>query len=165
MFGAAVVDLDVIKTSALESGVPWQQAGMTAYETIYALAADNLAAVDVIVDAPSYYPELPERLRAIADAAGAAHVFVECVCSDLETVDQRLRARTRLRSQMPSVDGSPDDAEAHLGPDRPPLRVHDRVTHRPDDGLIVVDTSLDIPLRDLADDVRNRIEHALRASG
>jgi len=123
----------------------WQTAGRAAYESLYALTLANLAVVNVIVDAPSYYPEVPARLREIAAACGTPHMFVECVCADVDLVDRRMRSRHRLRSQMPSLDGTPDDAPPYVDRHGNLERVHDRVTFRPDDGIIVVDTT-ELPL-------------------
>jgi len=141
-FGAAVFDLDVVKSACLQKGTSWSLSGAAAYESLYELTRDNLPHISVIVDAPSHYEILPKRLAAIASEAGAHHVFVECMCDDLHVVDTRLRARDRLRSQMPSVDGTPDDAPPYVNADGEPEQVHKRKTYRPSVNLLRVDTSL-----------------------
>lgn len=139
--GAAVLDLDIIKSACLNAGLPWASAGQAAYESLFALAADNIGCCPVIVDAPSYWPDIPTQLAAIAAEAAVTHIFVECVCPDRELIDKRLRQRDGLRSQMPSLDGQPRDAAPYVDADGRPEAVHDRVTYRPDCLRIEVDTS------------------------
>ncbi|MCP3881775.1 MAG: ATP-binding protein [Sulfitobacter sp.] len=162
-FAAAVIDLDVVKTACLDSGVAWQLAGASAYESLYELCRDNLTYVPVIVDAPSYYEILPIRLSEIAAQAQATHVFVECVCDDLAEVDRRLRNRARLRSQMPSVNGTPQDAPPYVDNEGHPEIVHLRPTYRPDKNLIVVDTSSDLSVTAHISTVVEQVE-TLRSS-
>lgn len=148
--GAAVLDLGIVKSACLDAGVPWSVAGQVAYESLFALAADNIRYSSVIVDAPSYWPEIPKNLAAIAAAASVAHIFVECVCADMELIDKRLRQRDGLRSQMPSLDGQPRDAPPYAGSDGTPEAVHDRLTHRPDCLQFRIDTTTSDSPADLA---------------
>ncbi len=144
--GAMIIDLDVLKTAALDGGASWDVAGATSYEGIYALTEHNLPLVPVIVDAPSYYEQIPRRLRAIAETHQQPHLFVECICTDPELIDQRLRSRKKLRSQLPSLDGLPPDAPPFTDADGHPQPIHDRQTLRPPDGIITVDTTPGSPV-------------------
>lgn len=124
--GATVLDLDVLKSALLDLGLGWEQAAQGAYAGLHALA-DDLVSVEggrVIVDTPSYWAEIHERLTAIADAHGAAYAFVECE-ADEGIRAERLAARPRHRSQVRGPDANPIDAPAGMGV------VHHRAIERP----------------------------------
>jgi predicted kinase len=72
--GAAVLDLDTIKSALLEAGLDWDGSSKGSYAAIYALVDDLLSieGAGVIVDTPSYWAEIGDRLTAAADAHGAA---------------------------------------------------------------------------------------------
>ena len=82
--GAVVVDLDVIKSALLDAGLSWSEASSASYSVIDALAADQLrfARVPVVVDTPSYWPQIHERLTGLADEHHAAYRFLECSADD-----------------------------------------------------------------------------------
>lgn len=114
--GAAVLDLDTIKTSLLKAGLDWDASSKGSYEAIYALV-DDLLSIDgarVIVDTPSYWAEINVRLTAAADARKAAYVFVECV-ADESVRTRRLGERPTRRSQVTGLGSNPLDAPADLG--------------------------------------------------
>lgn len=111
-----VLDLDSLKTALLDAGAGWDLASSASYAAIYSLVEDNLrrAGAVVIVDVPSYWREIHERLASTADRLGANYVFVEC------EVPERIRAaritsRAARRSQIPSLGASPIDAPPSAG--------------------------------------------------
>ncbi len=118
--GGLVLDLDTIKSALLESGVDWAKASSGSYEVIYGLVNDLLPIPQavVIVDTPSYWLEIHERLTAAADAFDATYRFVECVAEE-EVRATRLSERPTRRSQIRelginSVDATPDTDAVHL---------------------------------------------------
>ncbi len=124
--GAAVLDLDTIKTSLLEAGLDWDASSKGSYAAIYALV-DDLLSIDgarVVVDTPSYWAEINARLTAAADGHGAAYVFVECV-ADEAVRTRRIEARPTRRSQVTALGSNPRDAPADLGD------LHHRPIERP----------------------------------
>lgn len=141
--GAAVLDLDTIKTSLLEAGLDWDASSKGSYAAIYALV-DDLLSIDgarVIVDTPSYWAEINARLTASADAHGAAYVFVECV-ADEPVRALRLARRPTRRSQVAGLGSNPLDAPSDLGD------LHHRAIERPTGRPCVVvhtDGPLDLP--------------------
>lgn len=107
-----VIDLDTIKTSLLDSGARWHEASAWSDPISYALVDDSLD-VDgswVIVDTPSYWPEIHEQLTRAAAAHGANHAFIEC------------RA-TNPPDQIDSPDGRPVAARCEI-------TMHRQLTHR-----------------------------------
>ena len=131
--GAVVVDLDTIKSTLLDAGASWSDASSWSYELIYALVDDALATAGsrVVVDTPSYWPQIHERLTTLADTCGAAYVFVECEAR--ETVRaERLATRPRRRSQVRAL--GVDSVDAPRGQDP----VHQRPIRRPSGRRCVV---------------------------
>lgn len=113
--GAAVLDLDTIKSSLLDAGLDWESSSHGSYAAIYALV-DDLLSIDgagVIVDTPSYWPEIGARLTAAATQHGAQYVFLECV-ADAAVRAQRVQGRPRRRSQVAGPGSNPPDAPPEL---------------------------------------------------
>lgn len=131
--GAAVLDLDTIKSSLLEAGLGWDASSRGSYAAIYALVDDLLSieGAGVIVDTPSYWAEIGDRLTAAADAQGAAYAFVECVADEVVRA-RRLEQRPTRRSQALGLSSNPLDAPADLGV------LHQREIERPTGRTCVV---------------------------
>jgi predicted kinase len=97
--GAVVLDKDVLKTAALDSGVEEPQAGPAAYEAFFALADHLLGqGLSVVLDSPSFWESIPEKGAAIAAGRMVPYYFIECICPDEAELARRLRERPRLRS-------------------------------------------------------------------
>ena len=138
---AVVLDMDVIKSAVLEAGAAWSLAGPAAYEVLFTLAADLLAqGRSVILDSPSHYPQIPARGTALAQAHGARYRFIECLCDDPTTLEQRLLARTPRRSQMRGLGQPAPDAAGAL-PAAKRLGTHLWETCRPPGDWLTVDTA------------------------
>jgi predicted kinase len=113
--GAALLDLDTIKSALLGVGIGWDHASKGSYSAIYALVEDLLA-VDgavVIVDTPSYWPEIGARLVAAADRHDAVHLFLECVAEEAVRAE-RLQHRQHRRSQVGGLGANPIDAPLQM---------------------------------------------------
>jgi predicted kinase len=138
---AVVLDNDVIKSAILDAGVEWAPAGPTAYEVLFALAADMLAqGRNVILDSPSHYPQIPARGMAVARTGSAAYRFIECVCGDHAELEQRLSLRSPRRSQMRGL-GEPPPEAGGVMPAATRVGVHLWETYRPEDNYLRVDTT------------------------
>lgn len=109
--GGVVVDLDTIKSALLDAGAEWEDASRQSYAAIYALVDDLLSTPNarVVVDTPSYWAEIHERLTSVADDHGAQYVFIECVADEAVRA-VRLEHRPTRRSQLPSHTARPVDA-------------------------------------------------------
>jgi predicted kinase len=98
--GAAVLDLDVLKSAMLGAGTAWEDAGALVYVLLFALADDLLGqGRSVIIDSPSRWPNIPREGARIADQRGGRYVFIECVLPDRAELLARLKSRTLLPSQ------------------------------------------------------------------
>ncbi|HEU5317021.1 MAG TPA: AAA family ATPase [Chloroflexota bacterium] len=109
--GAVVVDLDVLKSAALDGGVDWQRSSQIAYEGLYATTEDLVRqGFSVIMDCPCRFERIVEAGMAIAARHGADYGYVECHLADQYELRRRLRSRTPLRSQGPDLGVPPSDA-------------------------------------------------------
>ena len=128
--GGVVIDLDTIKAVLLDCGADWDDASRWSYATLYALVDDVLTTVSakVIVDTPSYWPEIHERLTSAADRNDADYVFVECDAPESIRA-LRLEQRPTRRSQVPGLGVNPLDAPVETE------AVHLRPIQRPFDRL------------------------------
>ena len=99
--GGVVIDLDPVKSALLDAGADWDEASSWSYSVLYTLVEDALDASEVwvVVDTPSYWPQIHERLTAAADRSTAAYVFLECE-ADEEVRADRLARRRPSRSQV-----------------------------------------------------------------
>ena len=98
--GAAVLDLDVLKSAMLGAGTTWEDAGPLVYVLLFALADDLMEqGHSVIIDSPSRWPNIPEQGVRIADARGGRYFFIECVLPDRDELLVRLKSRRLLPSQ------------------------------------------------------------------
>ena len=108
--GAMIIDLDTIKSALLNGGSGWDDASRWSYFVIYGLVDDALAAgTNVVVDTPSYWTEIHERLTAAATKHDVDYAFVECV-ADEAIRSQRLHLRSAQRSQVPELNAMPSHA-------------------------------------------------------
>jgi predicted kinase len=99
--GAVVLDKDVVKAAIMQAtSIDNAAAGPPAYEVYWAIAGSiAMQGHSLIFDNPAYWPLVQQRSREIAEAAGAAYVMIECVCSDREALIERLATRDALISQ------------------------------------------------------------------
>ena len=98
VLGAVVIDKDILATGPIRAGVPFDDAGKVAYETLWLLLPSFLnQGLSVIVDSPCYWPNIEEQGRAAAAQAAAGYAMIECRC-DGELIERRLATRHRLES-------------------------------------------------------------------
>lgn len=106
--GAVVIDHDVTKSALLAAQVPADIAGGVSYAVLNALARHLLSqGHSVIFDSPCLYAELLQRGQHLAQEAGAAYRYIECVVNDIAELDRRLRSRERMPSQVAGVWSAP----------------------------------------------------------
>lgn len=110
-FGAVAVDYDVLKTAVLDAGFDLADSTKAAYEVMYA-QADHLLAQghSVVMDSPCFWPRILTEGMEIASRHNATYRYIECQIDDLKLLDERLRARPRLRTHRPAVNIPPPDA-------------------------------------------------------
>jgi predicted kinase len=139
--GAVVIDHDVTKSALFEANVPVSIAGAASYHVLNAVAGHLLQqGFSVIFDSPCFYVELLERGQRLAQETGAAYRYIECLVTDLDELDRRLRTRLRVPSQLAGVRVPPTagSGKAHSGDDV----FRDWITNmkRPQAGYLVLDT-------------------------
>ena len=159
-FGGVAIDLDVVKTALLEAGLGWDLASSTSYQTIFAFAEDLLRAGNpcVVVDTPSYWPEIYQRLTSVARDSEASYLFVECV-TDEATRAQRLADRPAKRSQIQLLGVEPIDAPAQSS------STHSRPIARPASGrCLTVDTGTSFDLETSLSEISSRLMESRRSS-
>lgn len=109
--GAVVLDLDVIKSAALDAGAAWELSSRVTHAALRALADSLLGqGFSVILDHPCRFEQIWAEGIAIADRRDAAYCFIDCVLHDKTELGRRIRARSRLRSQMVDYGVSSPDA-------------------------------------------------------
>jgi predicted kinase len=109
--GAMVVNVDVVKSAALDAGAAWDLSGRIGYGVSRAIADSLLGqGVSVIFDSPCRFDQIVEEGAGVAQRRRAVYAFIECVLSDVVEHQRRLHARPRLRSQMPDIGAPPPDA-------------------------------------------------------
>ncbi|KLU91435.1 hypothetical protein MAPG_09955 [Magnaporthiopsis poae ATCC 64411] len=152
--GGLVIDHDVVRSSLLQSTaglLPFDHVAKTAYGLHWALAdsamQQGLAAV--IMDSTCNSPEVVDRGAELAARHGYIYWYVECMVTDVDLLDRRLRARERpMASQRTAVDEPPAAAaSARAGEDsRALFRRWIDSPCRPSalDRVIVVDSSADL---------------------
>lgn len=108
--GAVVLDLDVVKSAALDAGADRETAGQVAYEVLRSLAGSFLKqGRSVILDSPCFSPDVLEKGLALARSGDATYAYIECVLPDGVEHRRRLHARPRRRSQGPDFGVPPPD--------------------------------------------------------
>lgn len=139
--GAVVLDHDITKSALLDAGVADDLAGAASYAVLKALAVRTLNTHSVVIDSPCLYRELVEFGVATAAASGAPYRFIECQQPDLEVLDQRLRQRERLPSQMPNLAASFSHAGAPPQPARALIARWVAQAQRPAGPILALDTT------------------------
>ncbi len=101
-----LVDHDVVKSALLEEmpEINPQQAGKVAYNIDWSLVDANLALGNsTILDSPCLYPVMIEKGEALADKYGAKYKYIECYLDDYDQINQRLKSRETMQSQISKV--------------------------------------------------------------
>jgi predicted kinase len=130
-----VIDHDVLRSSLLESNVPFKQAADQAYQLQWKLAQDFIGqGFNIIVDSTcDLQMDLDQRLT-LAKDYGYAFWYVECKIRDIDLLDHRLRSRRPMTSQRTSVYIVTDE-------DCRCLRNGLRIRAAPRNNVVVVDTT------------------------
>jgi predicted kinase len=109
---AIIIDHDIVKTGLLEgldlkgiNDVDPKRAGGVAYHIEWLLVYFYLSqGHNVILDSPCLYEVLVEKGIALAEKHSAKYKYVECVLNDIHELNNRLKSRDRLITQIASVD-------------------------------------------------------------
>lgn len=108
---AVVIDQDMIKTSALDHEMKFKTAAAFAYDLCWKMAEHMMEHEhSIIIDSACNYDEILAGGTALAQKYGYSYLYVECKAKDIGMLDERLRARSALRSQRRGVHLPPSDA-------------------------------------------------------
>lgn len=108
---AVVVDMDVIKSAALEAGTTWDMSGRVGYRASHAIADSLLKqGFSVIFDSPCRFDFIVDSGTELAAKHKIPYAFIECVLADKNEHRRRMLNRKRQRSQRLAPDQAPTDA-------------------------------------------------------
>ncbi|PLT31755.1 AAA family ATPase [Peribacillus deserti] len=107
--GAIIVDHDVVKSALLTSigdnRIDNRAVGAISYTIEWALIDSHLSTGhSVILDSPCFYPEMVEKGVKLSEKHKAKYKYVECYLNDINVVQQRLKNRERVKSQIQQVE-------------------------------------------------------------
>lgn len=133
--GAVVIDHDIVKSALLNSlnnsFIDPKAAGGVAYDIDWALIDFHLASGHhVILDSPCLYEEMIEKGAALSRKHHVKYKYIECVLSDFNETNKRLRSRNRMISQIEEIKS--EEAFRHTIEN----------SKKPDLPMLTVDTSL-----------------------
>lgn len=160
-FGAAVLDMDLIKSAALDHGLDFEMSGRLAYELMFSLArASLLRGQPAILDSPCFGSWILERGQVLAAETHCCYVFAESVLTDLEEISRRPRSRPTMRSQRPDMGTAPVDRGSAAIDGQQQFERWLVGTVRPPSGVIALDARrpVEASARDLEAFVRAQVQ-------
>lgn len=106
-----IIDHDIVKTGLLERlgleelNVDSKRAGGVAYHIEWSLVDFHLSqGHNVILDSPCLYEVLVEKGTVLAEKHSAKYKYIECVLNDIHELNNRLKNRERMITQIGPVD-------------------------------------------------------------
>lgn len=147
-----VIDHDVLRSSLLESGLPFDQAAQHAYQLQWALAQNFINQhLKIFIDSTCNYQDVLDHGSALAKQHDYTYWYVECQVQDVDLLDQRLRSRDPMTSQRTGVDRPP----AAAADSRALFTKWIESPFRPEDNVIILDSTGS--LETLRDDILKQI--------
>lgn len=143
---AIILDIDVIKSPLIMTGVSSHIVANASYNTLFSLCDYYLSLnKNVIIDTPCYYEETIENGLKVSRKFGADYKYVECRTDSYEEINRRLKSRERRLSQI-------NCAEESMF-----YSMYDKSKHPKELEIIVVDSSLPISsyIKDALDYINN----------
>ncbi|MFD1356964.1 AAA family ATPase [Fictibacillus halophilus] len=103
--GAVVIDHDIVKSALLhsidEDTLDPKLAGKISYNIDWSLIESQLShGNSVIFDSPCFYKEMIEKGTELAKKYEASYKYIECILNDFDQINERLRNRNRMISQI-----------------------------------------------------------------
>jgi predicted kinase len=140
-----VIDHDVLRSSLLESNVPFKQAAEQAYQLQWKLAQDFIGqGFNIIVDSTCNLQMVLDQGLTLAKDHGYTFWYVECKVRDIDLLDHRLRSRRPMTSQRTSVYCPPAAAQSGIVTDEDCRALFEKWIEdpcSPTNNVIVVDTT------------------------
>ncbi|MCG7344679.1 ATP-binding protein [Sporosarcina sp. ACRSL] len=106
--GAVIIDHDIVKSALLHSiedtPIDGKLAGKISYNIDWSLIEFHLSqGHSVVFDSPCLYEEMVDRGTSLAKKYNAAYKYVECYLNDFHAINDRLKSRDRMISQISEV--------------------------------------------------------------
>lgn len=106
--GAVIIDHDVVKSALLQSTEDFSMdaklAGKVSYNIDWSLIELHLSqGQSVVFDSPCFYQEMVDRGIGLSRKYNVKYKYVECLLDDFEKVNNRLRNRETMVSQIREV--------------------------------------------------------------
>ncbi len=106
--GAVIIDHDVVKSALLQSTEDFPMdaklAGKVSYNIDWSLIELHLSqGQSVVFDSPCFYQEMVDRGIGLSRKYNVKYKYVECLLDDFEKVNNRLRNRETMVSQIREV--------------------------------------------------------------
>jgi predicted kinase len=106
--GAIIIDHDIVKSTLLTSletnYIDTNVVGKIAYDIEWSLIDFHLSqGHSVILDSPCFYTEMVEKGIKLTEKYQVDYKYVECYLNDLAEIQNRLKNRTRMISQIQQV--------------------------------------------------------------
>ncbi len=122
---AIIIDHDIVKSALLKSlettHIDANVAGKIAYDIEWSLIDFQLSqGRSVILDSPCFYTEMIEKGVGLSEKHHADYKYVECYLNDIQEIQNRLKKRTRMISQIQQVSSEEAFVEWVENSKRPP---------------------------------------------
>ncbi len=105
--GAVIVDHDVTKSALMDmvgNELTHDTAGKVSYHLDWSISESLVSqGHSVIFDSPCLYDEMVEKGTLLAEKYSIPYKYIECVVNDFTLINQRLRERNRMPSQIKEV--------------------------------------------------------------
>jgi predicted kinase len=106
--GAVIIDHDIVKSALLTSleadSIDKKSAGKISYDIEWALIDFHLSqGHSTILDSPCFYTEMVEKGVELSKKHNASYKYVECYLNEIQEIQNRLKKRTRMISQIQQV--------------------------------------------------------------
>ena len=106
--GAVIIDHDIVKSALLHSiddiPIDAKLAGKISYNIDWSLIEFHLSqGQNVVFDSPCLYQEIVDRGIGLSKKYNAKYKYVECYLNDYDEINDRLKNRERMVSQIREV--------------------------------------------------------------
>ncbi|WP_445480655.1 AAA family ATPase [Lysinibacillus irui] len=111
--GSIIVDHDIVKSALLTSleqtSLEGKLAGKVAYTIDWSLIEFHLSqGHNVIFDSPCLYEEMVNQGTKLSAKYHVKYKYIECYLADFEEINQRLKKRKRMVSQIAEIQSEAD---------------------------------------------------------
>ncbi|MDW0118352.1 AAA family ATPase [Sporosarcina thermotolerans] len=111
--GAVIIDHDIVKSALLnsidDSSIDAKFAGKISYNIDWSLIEFYLSqGQNVVFDSPCFYQEMVDKGLELSKKYNVKYKYVECYLNDFDEVNNRLKNRVRMVSQISGINSEED---------------------------------------------------------